>query len=393
MKLPANVWKMYVFKFLTSLHFFAGVLIPFFTDWGGITFTQVMLLQSWFVLCSFLLEVPTGAVADWLGRRASLLLGAGCLAAAAVVYASRPAFSTFFAAETLWAAAAAFVSGADEAIVYDTLKHNGFERHSKKVLARFASCEIGAIMVAAPLGGLIAEHWGLRAPMLVMTLPFAAAVVVAWTLEEPYRGRPGAGEARRYLRVLLSGMQYFLNNPALRSLAFDSVAVHVLSFMMIWLFQPRLKELGVPIGWFGFVTAAGTATQLVLMSQFERLERLLGGRKRYLLASALIPGVCYLLLAAARHPVAAAAGIVAVTGFGLSRSTLIGNYMQKHIESHHRATVLSSVGMARGIASAFVYPVVGLLAQWSLSGTLVILGSSMLLAAAVSRVTEDHLLD
>ena len=63
----ANIWKMYLFEFLTSLHFISAVLIPFFADWGGISFTQIMILQSWFVFVTFVAEVPTGVVADYLG--------------------------------------------------------------------------------------------------------------------------------------------------------------------------------------------------------------------------------------------------------------------------------------------------------------------------------------
>ena len=34
MSYKANIWKMYLFKFLISLHFVGGVLVPFFLDWG-----------------------------------------------------------------------------------------------------------------------------------------------------------------------------------------------------------------------------------------------------------------------------------------------------------------------------------------------------------------------
>lgn len=394
MALPAirdNIPKLYLFKFLISMHFFAGVLIPFFTDWGGISFSQVMLLQSWFVLWVFLLETPTGAVADFVGRKASLACGAVSITAAVLTYSSKPDFSRFLLGEFLWAASMAFVSGADEALVYDSLKQRGEERLSKSVLARFSSCEIGAIMVSAPIGGLIASAHGLRAPMLCMTLPFTLALLVALTLEEPPIETPN--EQRRYLQVLTSGVRYFMGHKTLLSLAFDSITIHNLSFMAIWLFQPRLKELGVPIGVFGFITASMAGAQLLILNHFERLEQLCGGRKRYLLASGLIPGASYLLLAWTDKPLVAAAALTLIGGLGLSRSTLITNYMNKHIESHHRATVLSSVGMSRQLMGAFLYPTVGLLAQWSLTGTFVVLGAAALACTLASQVRERHLID
>lgn len=388
--MSSNINKMYLFKFLTGMHFFAGVLIPFFTQWGGITFLQVMLLQSWFVVWISILEIPTGAVADTLGRKASLILGAAFQIAAVVVYQWRPDFKVFLLGEFLWAFAFAFISGADQALIYDSLKQTGNEKTSKSVLARFSSLELGAIMLSAPIGSLIAERWGLQATVLCMAAPFSLAFLVALALDEP---APKPGPRKPYFQMLFDGLRYFLGHPTLRCLAFDSISISILSFMCIWLFQPALTNLGVPLGVFGFVTAGITGAQILIMNQFDRLERWLGGRKRYLLFSALIPGMAYILLGTSLQPGLAIAAIVALTGFGLSRSVLLANYMNKHIESHHRATVLSSVGMARQLSVAVLYPLVGLLAQWSLRGTFIVLGAAAVICACVSWVEESHLID
>ena len=64
-KYKLNLWLMYAYSFMRSFHFIGGVLVPFFLDWGNITFTQVMILNSVYALAIFMLEVPTGAVADY----------------------------------------------------------------------------------------------------------------------------------------------------------------------------------------------------------------------------------------------------------------------------------------------------------------------------------------
>ena len=69
MNFKSNIWKMYAFRFLISMHFFSAVLIPFFLDYGNISFTKIMLLQSWFAFWSFVLEIPTGTIADYFGRK------------------------------------------------------------------------------------------------------------------------------------------------------------------------------------------------------------------------------------------------------------------------------------------------------------------------------------
>ena len=386
----ANVRRVYAWKALTNLHLFAGVLIPFFTDWGGITLQQVMWLQTWFMLCIVVMEVPTGAFADRHGRRASLFCSTLFLIAAVAYYATHRGLAHFVVAETLWACGAAFSSGADEALVYDSLKAAHEEVSSKKALARLGTVYITAIAVAAPIGSLAAARWGLAAPIKLMLIPFALALPVAWSLREP----PREHEARRgYWETLTRGGRYFLGHGVLRALAFDSVTVWCFSFMIVWLYQPRLKELGTPLVFFGFVTAAMTLFQAVLLMRIADVERLCGGPRRFLAVSGVIPGLGYLALAFAPALWLAAPLFVLIAAFGMSRATILGNYMHKHIDGARRATVMSSVGMTRQLLMAAAYPAVGWAAQRSLSWTFLGLGAAILICAAASSVEEAHLLN
>lgn len=384
-----NVRRMYLWRALTHMHFFAGVLVPFFTDWGGLTLPQMLLLQAWFFLWIFLLEVPTGAVADKYGRKASVVCANACLLAATALYATGKGLPRFLLAEFIWAAAAALASGADEAMVYDSLKAAGDEERSRRALSLLSSFDIGAIAFAAPLGGLMAARWGLQFPLLAMLVPFSLGLFVALSLREPPTGEEGAKPG--YREVLTRGVRYFASHKPLRALAFDSITIWMLSFMTIWLFQPRLKELGVGVGVYGFVTAALTLSQIAVMNGLDRVERFFGGTRRYLVWSAVIPGLAFLALPFATNPWAACALFVLIPAFGMSRSVLISNYMNKHIGSAQRATVLSTVGMGRQLMGIVVLPAVGLLTKASLSWTFAALGAAILACAWASSVEEAHL--
>src|SRR5262245_37312784 len=121
MAFAANIWKLNLIRMLFWMHFFAAVLVPFYTEWGGLKLSQVLFLNAWFMLWNFILEVPTGAIADFFGRKASL--AAGCLVgtAAAFIYISKPSLPVFMLAEVIFAAAYTLHSGADEALAYDSL--------------------------------------------------------------------------------------------------------------------------------------------------------------------------------------------------------------------------------------------------------------------------------
>jgi len=391
MSFKSNIWKMYVFKLLRNLQFIGGVLIPFFLDWGQISFTQIMLLQSFFVISAFLLEIPTGAVADYLGRKTSLIIGAFFTATATFVYALFPSFYLFLVGEFFWALGVALFSGADEALIYDSLKKIRSENKSKKIFGRFYSFEMVGLMVSAPIGSIIAATIGLRYTMMLVAVPQLLGAFLAFSFKEPKTKRKI--ESRRYWSILINGVKYFRGHKVLKILTFDKVFITTLVFFVIWTYQPLLMSLNIPIFYFGFVHAAICGVQIIFFSNLERLEKLFRSKKRYLYWSAIISGVSFFLLGLGFNVFVVIGLILIISGFGFSRDILFRNYMNKHIESGHRATVISTVSMLDRFVAALLYPLVGLLVERSLNWTFVIIGLAILFINLVSRVREEHLID
>jgi MFS family permease len=387
----ANIKVMYAFKFLLSMHFIGGVLVPFFLDWGQITFTQIMILQSIFVFSIFLLEIPTGAVADYFGRKTSLIFAAITIAIGAIVYTITPNFYMFILAEFIWAIGFALLSGADQALVYDSLKKIKSEKQSKKIFGRFNSFELTALMISAPIGSLIAATIGLRFTMMFMAIPFSIAFFVAFSLKEPKTKKKI--ESKRYFNTLLSGVKYFRGHKVLKILAFDMITISALVFFIIWTYQPLLKQLGVPLIYFGFIHAAITGIQIPFMNKFEKLEKIFKSKKNYLLWSAIIAGIAFIFLGINTYVPVTIMLLIIISAFGLSRYVLFQSYMNKYIESHNRSTVLSSISMVNRFVRGLLYPLAGLLVEWSLNYAIIIIGVLIVIFALLSKVKEEHLID
>ena len=368
--------------------------MPFFTDWGGLSFTQIMLLQSWFVFWIFILEIPTGTIADYLGRKHSLILGAGVNIIAVCLYASIPNFYIFLIAEFTWALAEALVSGAGEAFIYDTLSETGESESSKKVYGRYNTFMLLGFMIAGPIGSVIAAYLGLRAVMFLMVIPFTGGIIIGLTFREP-RPDPKA-ERKSFLKILKEGLRYFVKSKVLLILAFDMISIGTIAFLIIWLYQPMLTEIGIPIAFFGIVQAVWIGCEIVILNNFERLERIFGKKRRYTFFSAFITGVMFIIgglgLFAANVSLVLIA-IIFSAAFGLSRSPLLINYINKHIPSPERATILSTVNMFQMLSWAIIFPFTGLLEEWSLAYTLVIFGICAVLFTFISRVKEEHWID
>jgi MFS family permease len=385
-----TIWKYYAFAFLKDLAFFSAVLVPFFTEWGGISLAQVQILQSWFMFWLFVLEIPTGAVADYIGRKHSVSLGALIVAFAVLVYGSVPKFEIFLLGEFLFAIAMALISGADEALLYDSLKEAGREDERKQIFGKANSFHLLGMLIAAPVGSFIASRQGLNAPMLYSAIPYLLAAIVAWSIREP-KIRQAKSESRRYVDIVRNGLSYLRNHKVLRLLALDAVVVASSAYFIIWLYQPFLKSIGVGIFYFGLIHALLVLSEILVSSNFERLTKFFKSDKTYLRASALIVIASFLLVAVWPNIVTILILILVGGGFGLTRLPLMSSYMNKFIPSEQRATVLSSISMLRRFALVVLNPFIGFAADHSLRVAALIVGLLPLAIFFFSPIEQEML--
>ncbi len=109
--------------------------------------------------------------------------------------------------------------------------------------------------------------------------------------------------------------------------------------------------------------------------------------------STFISGIAFIYLGINNDVFPAIVAMLIIAGFGLSRFVLISSYMQKHIESHNRATVASAASMLKRFSLAIIYPIIGLSVEWSLNYTLVIIGIIIVGFSLISKIQESYLID
>ena len=372
-KLKNTINRYYLYSFLISLHLFSAVLVPFFTDWGGISQGKIQILQSWFMFWIFILEIPTGAIADYIGRKQSLFIGSIVMVAGMLVYGSIPNFQMFLLAEFLFAAGVAFTSGANEALLYDALKEEEKEAQSKNIFGKAHTFHLLAILIAAPIGSFVASKFGLNFPILISAIPTFFAAVIALTIREPkYRSK--VSESSRYINIVKDGFKTLINNKELRMLTFNSLFVSSAAYFVIWFYQPLLIKINVPIIYFGFVHSFLTIVEIIISSNFQKIENFLKGEKNYMLFNIVSTFLGFIIVGIKPSYVTVAIFIIFSGGFGLTYAQYISAIMQKHIPSGQRATVISSISMFRRFMLVFLNPLMGLLADINIGITMFIVG-------------------
>jgi predicted MFS family arabinose efflux permease len=247
-----------------------------------------------------------------------------------------------------------------------------------------------SLTLASPVGSAIAAVLGLRYATMLMVVPQLIAVGIALSMREPPVG--SSSEPRRYWLVMRDGLKLFVESRPLRLLSFDFVLGNVPAFLVIWSHQQRMRELGIGIVWFGLVQAVLAIAQIAVLTLIQRLERWVGSSQRYLVLAALLPAVCYLAAVFTDNLALNIALWIVIAGVGLTRGTLVENYMHKHIASAHRATAMSTSSMVNRAVMAAVVPLIGVLIDHQgVTAAFVLLSGLMLVAAIYSALVRHQL--
>src|SRR3954452_12174405 len=163
--------------------FIWGINTIFLLD-AGLSNLEAFAANAFFTAGMVLFEVPTGIVADTIGRRASYLCGTVTLTLATLLYVwlwdVRAAFWLWALASLALGLGFTFFSGAVEAWLVDALHATGFTGELESVFGR-GQIVGGVAMLSGSLGGgVLAQEVSLGFPFVLRAAVLAVMFVVAW---------------------------------------------------------------------------------------------------------------------------------------------------------------------------------------------------------------------
>jgi MFS family permease len=231
-----------LFAFVSRLELWEPVYVLFLLA-RGFSLAQYGLLDTMWYVGSVLFEVPTGALADRLGNRASLLLALVSQALSFALIAMARSFWAMAAAFLLWGLASAFETGTYSAFLYDSLKEAGREGDYGVVYGRTASLQI----LASALGALIGGYLGamrLQAPLWASSAIPLLLCPLVWSFREPKVER---AVERTYGQQISESVRYVWQRPLVTSLLFYCATMGAVLWALRIFYQPLLDSYGVPV--------------------------------------------------------------------------------------------------------------------------------------------------
>ncbi len=376
----ANIYYLYLIKLSKWLMLIMPVVALFFSD-NGLDPFAIYLLQAVYSLSVAVLEIPSGYLADVIGRRTSLIIGSLLGTLGFVIMSLSHSFEGFLIGEIILGIGGSCISGSDSALLYDSLaadeRHHYYLRYEGRITALGSMAET----LAAIGGGLIAAWLSYRSVYVAQTCIAALAIPAALLLVEPHRDKPATRPSLAAV-LRISHQALFVNRPLSSALLFSSVA-GTATLCMAWTAQIYFIDVGFNEKQITPLWVALNLVVALLAAVAATVVTRLGPRRAVVLIAFGLP-LGYLLLGLL--PVAG--GLAALFVFYAIRgyaTPMLRDLTNQVCHSSVRATVLSIRSLLVRLSFSLAGPAIGLLAgRYSLGIALLAFGVVLSVASVVT---------
>ncbi|MBA3261767.1 MAG: MFS transporter [Thermoleophilaceae bacterium] len=370
MPTPRSIQRTYLvllFGNTLAASFIWGINTIFLLD-AGLSNLEAFAANACFTAGMVLFEVPTGIVADTIGRRISYLLGTVTLTASTLLYVLlwqiEAPFWQWAVASLLLGLGFTFFSGAVEAWLVDALTATGFTGQLESVFGRGQIAGGVAMLTGSVAGGFIAQLTSLGVPFVLRGVVLMVMFVIAFSLMHDVGFTPGRrGQPLAEMRKIASdSIEFGWRRPAVKWLMVEALFTGGVGIYAFYALQPYLLELyGDPQAYqiAGLVAAIVAGAQILGGIAAPRIRRLFHRRTSALIATAALSSMT-LGLIGVFESFWAVIGLIVVWGLLFAATMPIRQaYLNGMIPSRQRATILSFDSLMSSSGGVWAQPVLG----------------------------------
>jgi MFS family permease len=386
----SNLKMFYLFEAFREPLFWGAILITYIMKVSGMSLADIFFMESVCILVMIFLEIPSGALADIIGRKKTIIAGLICELCTLILFAAANSPGDIWLANILCFAAVALIHGADTSLLYDTLKFLGRENQDFKVIKGRAASGLLLVCAIANLAtGYLAEI-NLRLPMYLAIGFFLISLITSFFFTEPPMGEPEKFQLKKHWDLMKLSVLFVANHKKVKWLIAFTVLIGTASKIWFFTYNPYFELVNLPLRYFGWIFFFMGVIAAVSSFWASWLSKKLGD------LGSIIAIICLIVL-----PILAMGSYVAL---GMTLLVLIQNIVRgylvpftdhllhDHLDSKNRATVFSIQSTVRGISDAiFLFGFAALLKVVSLPFGLQLLGLTTLGIGLVLVLTNRRI--
>ena len=316
----------------------------------GFDIFEVMLINAAYTVAQVIFEVPTGVVADTVGRRVSYLLAVGTILVSTLLYVgfglAGYGLWPFAAASALLGIGYTFYTGAVDAWMVDALQSVGYEGRLEPIFARYGITFGVFMLIGTTAGGLLGQVdlWIPYVARAVILVPaFLLGLLVMRDLGFKPRALTLGSFGHETRRIAREGITYGLSSRVVRFIMFASLVQGVFFMYGFYSWQKYFLDLlGSDLVWVtGVIAALVGLTQIFGNMLVGRITARVPDRGLILMVCAGVTTVTVIGAALMQQFwVAVPLYLVSTIAFGISVPVKQG-WLNARIPSQQRATIIS----------------------------------------------------
>ena len=393
-------YKFSLYGFLKNLRFFEPFLILFFAE-KGIPYLQIGTLYAIREIATNILEIPTGIVADSLGRRRTMVYSFISYIVSFIIFYSATHYALFVIAMILFSFGEAFRTGTHKAMIFEYLKIKGWKDQKVYYYGNTRSwAQVGSACSSLIAGFIVFYSGSYRFIFLYSTIPYLLDLFLMMSypkeLDGEIRQLEGHKIRQNFRRVIREFLYSFGNLNILRAIANSSVfagffkatkdyiqpilRTFALSLpVLLFLGDKQRSSVVIGIVYFGIFMLNSLASKRSggIADQFERISTPLNMTMILGLSLGVLTGVFYNL----ELSVVAILFYIGIYVIVNVRAPMAISYVSDIMEQDILATALSAESQASSLIAAIVAVLMGYFAdKYGVGSSLIIVSIIMILA-------------
>lgn len=260
--------------------------IVYYFQYIGFNLTKIATLFAIKSVTQIILEIPSGYLADKIGRVKILVLSLIFEIIGLIIILFRTDYNSIIISHVFLGIGFALFSGADSALVYETLKKLKREKEYKKIYGRCVGIGEISIIISTALGSLIILE-GLKLTIILSIITLIIATIITITIKEPYI-KIKKTKIKNEIFNLFNVIKEALNNSKMKYIFIYSFFIMGLSNIIYVYYQPYFNATNVPLFYYGIIFALLSIITALVNFNIHKIEERLGLYKLLIMMPILI---------------------------------------------------------------------------------------------------------
>ena len=341
-RLQSNIWKIAVSEILFRFGLINAIYILFFQV-IGFTFNDIGLYEAVISLVIIITELPTGVLADHVGRKWTVLTAnVFMLLFALLLGFTSGGISVIVFAGIFSGLEFSFKSGAQTALLYDTLKKLEREGEFLKISGRISAYSTISGIIGMILGAFLFQV-NPRLPFWLWAVFIGLSILVITRVHEPEMER--AHTVKTYFSDMKESILFVFRSKHLLwvALFFFVADIFAESYWDVFS-QAHLKSVGLNPAFFGIIFTVFAGANAAASYFVDDIEKKLG-EKRSLYTVVVIEAVVFLFMAFWDTRIGLILLLVIFTTNRRFQELLAEYHKNRYIPSAYRAGILSALSV------------------------------------------------